>query len=296
MLLSFQFITSLLLLSTPTYVVRISADEANTVVDDVVVTDTIQRRSLTNRIIGGTPALEKEFPSFIFAGGCGGTLLAHDLVLTAAHCEYSILDKDSIRIGGSSKINTGGKVHKVKTIHVHPGYNVNTNANDIAIVQLKCSSREPTQLLNWKSIKPRNREKLLAVGYGATFEGGALSDVLMKVTVNNVPSATCRRLYQSYYPIYRDQMICAAVTGGGKDTCQGDSGGPIYAYDSINTNATTPTNVTAPKTLVQVGITSWGIGCAQPNFPGVYTRVSKYKAYIEGIIGNYSNPVPKYCA
>ena len=60
-----------------------------------------------------------------------------------------------------------------------------------------------------------------------------------------------------------NQMICAGVTSGGKDSCQGDSGGPL---------------VDASKTLV--GIVSWGYGCARPNLPGVYTRVAAVLSFI----------------
>ena len=59
-------------------------------------------------------------------------------------------------------------------------------------------------------------------------------------------------------------MWCAAVAGGGKDSCQGDSGGPI-----VDAN-----------TGVQLGVVSWGDGCARAGIPGVYTRLGNYVDYI----------------
>ena len=64
--------------------------------------------------------------------------------------------------------------------------------------------------------------------------------------------------------------ICAGYSEGGKDTCQADSGGPLMAlYDGE---------------IAQVGITSWGIGCAQPSLYGVYTRLANFKGWIDGYV------------
>lgn len=85
-------------------------------------------------------------------------------------------------------------------------------------------------------------------------ENGNVSSKLMHVNVNYVKQADCNSAYSGDI---QDNMICAADDN--QDSCQGDSGGPLYDSDS---NAL-------------VGVVSWGIGCALPQYPGVYARVSK---------------------
>ncbi|OEU11547.1 trypsin-like serine protease, partial [Fragilariopsis cylindrus CCMP1102] len=67
----------------------------------------------------------------------------------------------------------------------------------------------------------------------------------------------------------KPDMYCAgAITGGGKDACLGDSGGPNYVTDSTTSNK------------IQLGVVSWGIGCAQEGYPGVYTSVAYHYEFI----------------
>ena len=71
-------------------------------------------------------------------------------------------------------------------------------------------------------------------------------------------------------------MFCAGFMAGGIDSCQGDSGGPLVVVRHNQKKNT--------DRFVLVGITSWGVGCAAPNFPGVYTRVANYAAWIHAKI------------
>ena len=64
-----------------------------------------------------------------------------------------------------------------------------------------------------------------------------------------------------------DQTICAGEMAGGKDACQGDSGGPLF--------------VSSQGRFVQVGLVSWGEGCARPKLPTVYTRVATHMDWIK---------------
>jgi secreted trypsin-like serine protease len=91
---------------------------------------------------------------------------------------------------------------------------------------------------------------------------------LMEATVGMVPRQQCRAQYSAgvlsaYNYAIGDGQICAHEASTGRDTCEGDSGGPLVAFDANN----------CPYV---VGITSWGIGCAEQSYPGVYTRVSAH--------------------
>ena len=94
-----------------------------------------------------------------------------------------------------------------------------------------------------------------------------MSRDLMEVSLPIVDRETCNDAYKNVNPI-TTRMICAGELGvGGKDSCQGDSGGPLKAHN------------------VLYGIVSWGLGCAQPTHPGVYTNVALLRPWITNVTG-----------
>ena len=98
-------------------------------------------------------------------------------------------------------------------------------------------------------------------GWGTTTPGGSLPSQLQVVQVFITPRAECDAAYVAYGGITAN-MICAAVPGGGKDACQGDSGGPLVVGGQL------------------AGIVSWGLSCALPDYPGVYSNVYTLKDFI----------------
>ncbi|KAF2640584.1 trypsin-domain-containing protein [Massarina eburnea CBS 473.64] len=220
------------------------------------------------QIVGGTTAAAGDAPfivTLLLNGSlrCGGSLLNANTVITAAHCvgTYSA-SQFSIRYG-SLRYASGGTVVKVSKVTVNPSYDDGTTDYDVAIFKL--STTVPTSsTVGYASLAasgsdPASGSTLTVAGWGATSAGGSVSSTLLKVSVPVVARATCNTNYQSLYGesgLITDRMFCAGVTAGGKDSCQGDSGGPIF--DSS-------------KTLV--GVVSWGYSCAEPNAPGVYTRL-----------------------
>jgi len=107
------------------------------------------------------------------------------------------------------------------------------------------------------------------VGWGALLEDESVYPyALYETEVPIVSRASCTELYGS--STFTSNMICAGYDGGVKDTCKGDSGGPLMALQDGQ--------------LVQAGITSWGVGCGQPQQYGVYTRLSHFKSWIDATV------------
>jgi secreted trypsin-like serine protease len=231
------------------------------------------------RIVGGTVAapdsnpfhvglLIKEQPDNFHAQYCAGTLVEKSFIVTAAHCSDFVLKGDVQVLTGTQRLDGSGRRRNVKKITIHPSWNPVTFDNDIAIWELKTDVNRVTPAkLPRRDPSPGTR--LLATGWGNTESFGFPLD-LMAVKVPLVARAICNGTV-SYNGQVTSNMLCAGLSEGGKDTCQGDSGGPL-------------TRKKGGEFKELVGITSWGSGCADPNFFGVYTRVSNYKAFIENVI------------
>lgn len=144
-----------------------------------------------------------------------------------------------------------------------PGYNSATSENDIAVLELGADAPSNGIPVEETDIA-QSRKRLSMLGWGRLSEGGVSSDPLMKVGIRVISNAACADDYDGTGVTIADGMICARAPG--KDSCQGDSGGPLVAgYPSD------------PKL---VGVVSFGIGCAQPEYPGVYARVFAYRPWL----------------
>ncbi|KOT64575.1 MULTISPECIES: S1 family peptidase [Streptomyces] len=213
------------------------------------------------RVVGGVPAAQGEFPFMVrLSMGCGGALYRQDIVLTAAHCVSGSGNNTSITAtAGVVDLQSSGAI-KVKSTKVlqAPGYD--GNGKDWALIKLARPINLPT--LRTTTDGRYDQGDFTVAGWGATREGGGQQRYLRKATVPFVDTPTCQQAYGSTY--IPGEEICAGIMStGGVDTCQGDSGGPMFRKDDAGA-------------WVQVGITSWGEGCARPGKPGVYTRVSAF--------------------
>ncbi|MEV4917286.1 serine protease [Streptomyces tirandamycinicus] len=215
-------------------------------------------------VVGGTRAAQGEFPFMVrLSMGCGGSLLTQQIVLTAAHCVGASGNNTSITatagvvdLQSSSAI----KVRSTKVLRA-PGYN--GNGKDWALIKLAQPINLPT--LNIAETTAYNNGTFTVAGWGAAREGGSQQRYLLKAQVPFVSDASCK---QSYPSLIANEEICAGLPQGGVDTCQGDSGGPMFRRDNAGA-------------WIQVGIVSWGQGCARPNYPGVYTEVSTFASAIK---------------
>jgi secreted trypsin-like serine protease len=252
-------------------VVAVSQSDGLSILDQV--------GSIADLSVSTTAALQQD-------ASCGATFLGDKWVLTAAHCvdsDTAILFKMNV---GEYDLSDGAEdAIAIANIYIHPMYDEDAINNDLAIVELVSSVNVPAvQIADPELTDQLAIENSLATvaGWGgrlgyAPGEGPTADfpDVLHKVDLFLSTNQECRdslavTLGRPADTVgVTDVMICAAIPEGGKGSCQGDSGGPLVVL--VNNE---------PQ---QVGIVSWGIGCAEPGYPGVFTRVSEFKEWLSTI-------------
>jgi len=266
------------------------------------------------QIVGGTQAVANEFPFLIslqrtdgsyYYHICGGSIYSANYIVTAAHCltRYSASDLRVVA-GDHDLTSLSGDEQSalVEQMYLHPDYDASTSDNDIAVLKLKTSLNLNSKVapIALATTDPSVGSEVVVSGWGTTSSGGSSPPILRKVNVNVYSNTECESAYQNAGYGVTNNMICAAVSGGGKDSCQGDSGGPLFRAVSrrrpntfwpfISTTTTTTTTQapvpTPGNSFELVGVVSWGIGCADARYPGVYARVTKYNNYIIGIAGS----------
>lgn len=231
---------------------------------------------LPQAIIGGTEIERGSFGWVAsiqlhgFGHFCGGTLVAADAIVTAAHCVEGTSANQLSVIVGRHDLNRSddGQEVGVSQIVGSEDYNAFTNGSDIAILLLDEPVDEPPiGYLTPTDASLANPGVMATVlGWGTTREGGNPTAILQQVNVPIVSNAEANQP-ASYNGAITDEMLAAGLAGGGVDSCQGDSGGPLI----VNNNAGEPQ---------LAGIVSWGEGCGRPNKYGIYTRVTEFSQFI----------------
>jgi len=253
------------------------------------------------QVVGGTPVPNGKYPFMTSIQAdtskrppykehfCGGTLIDRDSVMTAAHCVVFIgketnnrtLDYRDVRLDvGVTVLNTDQgqrrRIERLSHIRVHPDYNGRRNNKfDVAVIRLNnpVNGIEPIERADPASGDDLESppDDAIVAGWGDTRPqpptGGVPSEFprrMREATPPLVSDAQCKAAYDRprvppSLSVYPAVMVCAGQTG--EDACQGDSGGPMFVGETAETRR-------------QIGITSYGLGCGAPRFPGVYTEVN----------------------
>nr|XP_018917962.1 PREDICTED: serine proteinase stubble [Bemisia tabaci] len=244
----------------------------------------------TPRIVGGEKASFGKWPWQIslrqwrtstYLHKCGAALFNENWAVTAAHCVENVPPSDLLLRLGEHDLSIenepyGYQERRVQIVASHPQFDPRTFEYDLALLRFYepvkfqpniipiCVPEDDTNFVS---------STAYVTGWGRLYEDGPLPSVLQEVSVPVINNSVCETMYRSagFIEHIPEIFICAGWRKGGFDSCEGDSGGPMVIQRP-------------DKRWLLAGVISWGIGCAEPNQPGVYTRISEFRDWINQIL------------
>jgi len=251
-----------------------------------------QQRELTPQIIGGSDAERGAWPfivALVEADGdpyedllCGGSLIHSRWVLTAAHCVVGddggvseAQSMDALLGIHDLRNDTVFARHKVSRVIPHPDYDPETIDSDMALLELSTEASSYTSISRIGGSTLLSGQPATVIGWGRTStETMTYPKILQQVSLPIVTNAACSDAYGVGQ--ITDNMLCAGPSDGGEDACEGDSGGPLVVQNG--------------DIWKLAGVVSWGEDCAAPGYYGVYTRVSRFEAFIDPYLATPAEP------
>ncbi|KAM8927471.1 serine protease 1-like isoform 2-T2 [Pelodytes ibericus] len=201
---------------------------------------------------------------------CGGSLINARWIISAAHCYKSPKSLVAHLGEHDTSKEEGTEQHiQVEKAYQYFYYSDYDLSNDFMMVKLAepAQFNQHVQPIRVASGCPQEGSQCLVSGWGNLLTSGVqYPDALQCLDVPVLSEASCKA---SYPHQISSSMFCAGFLEGGKDSCQGDSGGPLVCNGEL------------------YGVVSWGKGCAQKSYPGVYTKICEYTDWVQKVIDNY---------
>uniref|UniRef100_A0A3B3IAQ9 Transmembrane serine protease 5 n=1 Tax=Oryzias latipes TaxID=8090 RepID=A0A3B3IAQ9_ORYLA len=196
---------------------------------------------------------------------CGGSIITRQWIVTAAHCSLTAVQRWKRSLLSLSAF-CFLSANVMEKIIYNKNYNHRTHDSDIALIKLRTplnftDTIRPICLPQYKYDLPGGTQCWIS-GWGYTKPDDEAPVPLISTKKCN---SSCM-----YNGEITPRMLCAGYTEGKVDACQGDSGGPLVCQEDTVWRL--------------VGVVSWGTGCAEPNHPGVYTKVAEFLSWIYEMI------------